>query len=139
MLNVQTVNAYFVRSQNTRVVIRQATCQDGFCLIIDADYNTSSYFRKVLSFRNMDSKSVDTNEDAIINLRRDNKSIICLLVNIDLVNQKVIEEIEHIKSIPYVAYTKDPKIMRELKNKYPHMNIMFKTSNIALIDSLGVV
>jgi len=138
MLNKKTLNAYFLSAQNTRVLIRQATCQNGFCLIIDNDWETSSYLRKALSYRNMESKCVDTIEDALIGLRKDGPSIICILVNIDFVNQKVIDGLETIK-IPYVAYTNNKSTTSIFKKQYPHMNIMLDTSKTALIDSLGVV
>jgi len=138
MLDKKIVDSYFLKAQNTRVIIRQMTCTEGFCLIVDNDWSVSSYLRKALSYRNMDSKCADTNEDAIFVLRRNQKDIICALVNIDLVNQRVVEEIED-TNIPYVAYSRSEKIRKEYKRKYPHMNVMSDISKIALIDSLGVV
>ena len=85
MINKDTASKFFRGAHNLRVVMRQVSCPNGFCLIIEDDENVAQYLIKVFSKLGMESKVVDNSIDAMEVISRDSKHIICAIVDLNLV------------------------------------------------------
>ena len=146
MLNKKTASAFFLESQNTRVALRQITCPEGFCLIIEDEPPIAKYLEKILSSKKMICQIVNTAEAALNVIKEKASSIICIVLDLNLeeknAGQKVVEILEeNFRSIPYVVYTGEKDKERILKKEYPHINVAVKGRNNTqvLLNALGIV
>ena len=145
-MNKQTVNSYFLGSQHTRVALRQATCPEGFCLIVEDEENVVKYLRKILTVSDIDSKAVDTINDALFFLDKHAVSIICCIIDLNIETKndglKLVDILEEkYRKIPYVVYTAEKNMEFKLKKQYPHINVVIKGRNNTqiLLNALGII
>jgi len=144
-MNKKTISDFFSSSQHTRVALRQATCPDGFCLVIEDDAHVAQYLQKILESKHIKSKVIDNSIDALDILHEENISIICAIIDLNLEQKdsgkKIVEEFEsNHRNIPYVVYTGDTVRESQLKRKYPHINVAIKGRNNIqiLLNALGI-
>ena len=145
MMNKKTVSDFFEGSQRTRVALRQITCPDGFCLIVEDDPNIARYLQKILKTKKINSKVTDNSNDALYTIAEKSLSIICAIVDLNLeqkgLGRKIIDEFEYRhRNIPYVVYTGERDKETVLKKLYPHINVAIKGRNNTqiLLNALGI-
>jgi len=144
-MNKKTVSDFFVGSQNTRVALRQITCPDGFCLIVEDDPNIAKYLQKILKAKKINSKVINNSNDALHIISKESLSIICAIVDLNLEQKdsgrEVINEFEYRhRNIPYVVYTGEKDKESVLKRLYPHINVVIKGRNNTqiILNALGI-
>ncbi len=141
---MEKAEGYIKQSQATRTVIRQVTCPDGYCLIVEDDTYCFDIIKELLNRAGIVAKLACSIDEAISKLHQESESIICAIIGNHInrtgTGADVIREIENEHSeIPYVVYTSDNEAAAWLASHFPRANVILKGSNIAaLASALGV-
>jgi len=132
-------------SQKTRTVIRQATCPEGFCLVVDDDGGTFEVIKRLLDRAGIAAEQAESIDAAISALHEKARRIICAVIGNHIngtgSGTDVIREIERdCPQIPYVVYTSDASAADKLARHFPRANVVLQGNNTAaLSEALGLL
>lgn len=141
-MNNTLTKRYVKNCQHLMVVCRQAI-EGGYCLIVEDDFPTAKIIEKVIRGNGIESRIVDSAEDALTILHEDSEHVISVVVDHKLVGngngEEVVQDLErNYKGVPYVFHTGDSKAAKEIAEKYPNANVIMKgESMFDLVNSLG--